>query len=135
MPRDGRKHELVDGETRVTPADGRYGQVCVAMVPRLAGFVKEKRLGHAFDSSTGFRLPSGNVRSPDVSFVAAGRFAGPAPTGFSDVPPDLAVEVLSPEDSQRQVPDKHVLEREVSSHAEEQPLTPGEGHRSGPTAA
>lgn len=105
-PRDGRKYELVDGEIRVSPAGGRHGEVCVALVVRLAGFVKEHRLGHVFDPSTGFRLPSGNVRSPDVSFVAAGRFAGPVPAGFSDIPPDLAVEVLSPEDSQRQVLDK-----------------------------
>lgn len=105
-PRDGRKYELVDGEIRVSPAGSRHGEICVALVIKLGGFAKENRLGHVFDSSTGFRLPGGNVRSPDVSFVAAGRFSGAVPIGFSDVPPDLAVEVLSPDDSQRQVLDK-----------------------------
>ncbi len=40
-----------------------------------------------------------NVRSPDVSFVAAGRFPEErAPVGFPALAPDLAVEVLSPDD-------------------------------------
>lgn len=38
--------------------------------------------------------------------MAAGRFAGSVPIGFSDVPPDLAIEVLSPDDSPREVLDK-----------------------------
>jgi len=67
----------------------------------------EHRLGHVFESSTGFRLPGGNVRSPDVAFVARGRFErDELPEGFSPVVPDLAIEVLSPEDRPRQVLDK-----------------------------
>lgn len=59
------------------------------------------------DSSAGFRLPSGNIRVPDVSFVAAGRLAGERPPeGFPDLAPDLAVEVLSPDDRSRDVLDK-----------------------------
>jgi Uma2 family endonuclease len=60
-----------------------------------------------FDSSTGYRLPGGNVRSPDVSFVRSGRFPeGKIPEGFCDVVPDLAVEVMSPEDRSRDILDK-----------------------------
>jgi Uma2 family endonuclease len=59
------------------------------------------------DSSTGYRLPSGNVRSPDVSFVSAARLpAGDLPAGFAEFAPDLAVEVLSPEDREREVLEK-----------------------------
>lgn len=62
---------------------------------------------YVFDSSTGFRLPGGNVRCPDVSFVARGRFDGEkVPEGFSPAPPDLAVEVLSPDDRSRYLLDK-----------------------------
>jgi Uma2 family endonuclease len=106
-PRDGRKYELVDGEIRVSPAGGRHGAVAVRLSARLLAFVEPRGLGHVFDSSTGFRLPGGNVRSPDVSFVSRGRFEGDElPEGFSPVPPDLAVEVLSPEDRSRDVLDK-----------------------------
>lgn len=106
-PRDGRKYELVDGEIRVSPAGTRHGQVCVSLVLLLGTFVKRRRLGFVFESSTGFRMPSRNVRSPDVSFVARGRFPrGKIPDSFSDVVPDLAVEVLSPADSNREILDK-----------------------------
>src|SRR5262245_51419581 len=96
VPQDGRKYELVDGEVEVSPAGGRHGQVAVALILSLAAYVRERRLGHVLDSSTGYRLPGGNVRSPDVSFVAAGRFPDErVPKGFVDLVPDVAVEILS----------------------------------------
>jgi len=106
-PRDGRKYELVDGQIRMSPAGFRHGRVSASLVLGLGRFVKEHQLGYVVDSSTGFRLPGGNVRLPDVAFVAKGRFSGERePEGFSDVPPDLAVEVLSPDDRSRDVLDK-----------------------------
>jgi Uma2 family endonuclease len=106
-PRDGRKYELVDGEILVSPAGSRHGLVSLEIAAKLLAFVKKERLGHVFDSSTGFRLPGGNVRSPDASFVGRGRFEGDEPPeGFSPVPPDLAVEVLSPDDRPRAILDK-----------------------------
>jgi Uma2 family endonuclease len=88
LPRDGRKYELVDGEIRVSPAGARHGVVSVRLVVLLASHVQQHRLGHVFDSSTGFRWPgrhegSKNLRSPHVSFVAAGRFPDDrVPVGF-----------------------------------------------------
>jgi Uma2 family endonuclease len=115
-PRDGRKYELVDGEIRVSPAGSRHGAVSLKVAARMLAFVSAQKLGHVFDSSTGFRLPGGNVRSPDASFVARDRFEGDQPPeGFSPVPPDLAVEVLSPDDRPRAILDKvgEYLERGV----------------------
>jgi Uma2 family endonuclease len=107
MPRDGRKYELVDGQIRVSPAGARHGLVIVDLAARLQAFVKRRNLGYVFDSSTGVRLPNGNVRSPDVSFVARGRFKGEVvPKGFVPFAPDLAVEVLSPKDRPRFILDK-----------------------------
>jgi Uma2 family endonuclease len=107
MPRDGRKYELVDGQIRVSPAGGQHGLIIVELTSRLLAFVKRARSGYVFESSTGFRLPKGNVRSPDIGFVARGRFKKEVvPKGFIPFPPDLAVEVLSPEDRSRFVLDK-----------------------------
>jgi Uma2 family endonuclease len=107
LPDDGFKHELVDGEIRMSPAGSRHGHVCVQIAHRLHAFVQAARLGYVFEGSTGFRLPGGNLRCPDASFVARGRFEGDEiPEGFSPVPPDLAVEVLSPDDRSRYVLDK-----------------------------
>lgn len=101
------KWELVDGEIVVSPAGGRHGRVIVRLTARLHLFVEARGLGEVLDSSTGFRLPGGNLRSPDVSFIAAHRLPeGGVPRGFLHVAPDLAVEVLSPEDEPRKVMDK-----------------------------
>jgi Uma2 family endonuclease len=107
VPDDGSKRELVDGEIRVTPAGSRHGLVAVRLSALLHAHVVARRLGYVFDSSTGFRLPGGNVRCPDIAFVAHGRLEGEnVPEGFCPVPPDLAVEVLSPEDRSRELLDK-----------------------------
>lgn len=112
LPRDGRKYELVDGEIRVSPAGARHGAVCIQLGTLIGSHVRQRRLGHVFDSSTGFRWTGRkpgpkNLRSPDVSFVAAGRFPEEKlPTGFVEFAPDLAVEVLSPDDRRRDVLEK-----------------------------
>src|SRR5262245_40306188 len=106
-PRDGQKYELVDGEIRVSPTGARHGLVCANLVAALTTFARNRALGQVLDSSTGFRLPSGNVRSPDASFIAATRLtAHPLTDDFSDLPPALAVEVLSPSERPRHVLDK-----------------------------
>jgi Uma2 family endonuclease len=106
LPRDGRKYELVDGVIHMSPAGYRHGRVIVRLSRRLDAYATEHALGDVLDSSTGFRLASGNVRSPDVSFVSAARVPTGEPAGFAEFPPDLAVEVLSPDDRPRDVLDK-----------------------------
>jgi len=107
MPKDGQKYELVDGEIRVSPAGDRHSAIAVHLSALLFAFVKEHRLGHVFGADAGFRLPTKNVRSPDVSFVATGRFPDDKPPDdFGNIAPDLAVEVLSPHDRPRYVLDK-----------------------------
>jgi Uma2 family endonuclease len=107
IPKDGQKHELVDGEIRVSPAGDRHSAIAVHLAALLFAFVRDRRLGHVFGADAGFRLPSKNVRSPDVSFVASGRFTeDKIPDDFGDLAPDLAVEVLSPHDRPRHVLDK-----------------------------
>src|SRR2546428_1850157 len=107
MPKDGQKYELVDGEIRVSPAGDRHSAMALALGARLLAFTKTHRLGHVMGADAGFRLPTKNIRSPDVSFVAPGRFPeDKPPDDFGNVAPDLAVEVLSPHDRPRHVLDK-----------------------------
>jgi Uma2 family endonuclease len=48
------------------------------------------------NSSTGYRMKSGNVRVPDVSFVLLGRVPhGSEAERFLDGAPDLAIEIIS----------------------------------------
>jgi Uma2 family endonuclease len=107
QPEDGNKYELVDGEIRMSPGGARHSRVGVKLAARLLAFAEERRLGLVFGSDIGFRLPGGNVRSPDASFVSAGRFPNErVPDDFADLAPDLAVEVVSPGDRPRHVLDK-----------------------------
>lgn len=96
VPHDGRTYELVDGHIVVSPGGYRHGQVGLAIGSELRAYARAHRLGHALDSSTGFRLPGGNVRSPDAAFVSNARVPQPLPDDFASVVPDLVVEVLSP---------------------------------------
>jgi len=106
-PKDGQKYELVDGQIVVSPAGNLQEVVSVRLAALLLAFVDQHNLGNILGSSAGFRLPGGNVRSPDVSFVAKGRYEQDiVPEDWPDLAPDLAVEVLSPHDRPRVILDK-----------------------------
>lgn len=58
--------------------------------------------GYVFDSSTGFTLPDGAVRSPDVSWIAKDRWeklSNAERSRFAPLTPDLVIEVRSESDS------------------------------------
>lgn len=57
--------------------------------------------GKAFDSSTGFRLPNGAIRSPDVAWIAGDRWAALTPEQrktFAPLCPDFVMEIASETD-------------------------------------
>jgi Uma2 family endonuclease len=108
LPDVGHKCEVVGGKLVMTPAGFEHGDICTRISARLAIHVWKTKLGRVFDSSTGFWMKSGNLRSPDISFVAARRLKGlkRLPEGFFRGSPDLAVEVLSPSDTVESVHDR-----------------------------
>lgn len=97
------RYELVKGELiEMPPAGGRHGQVAMRIGIRLGAYVERQGLGEVFAAETGFYLAHrrDTVRAPDAAFVSRGRLpAGPAPEGYIDLTPDLAVEVVSPSDT------------------------------------
>jgi Uma2 family endonuclease len=57
-------------------------------------------LGEVFDSSGGFTLPNGAVRSPDVTWIEKSKLEGISPDiAFPEVVPDFVVELRSKTDS------------------------------------
>ena len=76
----------------------------------LIGIWNESRqLGELFDSSTGFRLPNGGIRSPDVSWVANERLSLLIPgQTFSVIAPDFVLELMSQSDKLKDAQDKMV---------------------------
>lgn len=107
LPKDGYKYEYVKGELRMSPAGLEHGEIGIRLASMLLNYVKTSQLGKVYDSSTGYRLPNGNLRSPDVSFVRLERLPeGKSPKGFAHFAPDLAVEILSPSDSMSKINEK-----------------------------
>ncbi|MEZ6137882.1 MAG: Uma2 family endonuclease [Pirellulaceae bacterium] len=103
MPDDGKRYELIKGElTVMSPAGGRHGRIAVRINKLLAIHVDDNHLGATFAAETGFRIASNpdTVRAPDGAFVEQRKMEQlDDDTGFLPFAPDLAVEVISPNDS------------------------------------
>jgi Uma2 family endonuclease len=98
--------ELVRGElVMMSPAGSRHGAVAARIAKAIADAVEPTKLGVVFAAETGFVLERNpdSVRAPDVAFVRAERITSGIPAGFFPGPPDLAVEVLSPNDQPQDV--------------------------------
>jgi Uma2 family endonuclease len=76
--------------------------VATRLVSRLDRFCEAQRIGWALTSEAGYQCfphEPERVRKPDVSFIRYGRLPGGVlPEGWAKIPPDLAVEVVSPND-------------------------------------
>jgi Uma2 family endonuclease len=96
-----KRTELVRGVLVVRePAGYHHGDVAARLLVAIANHVNANGLGRVFAAETGFRLTRNpdTVRAPDVAYISAARLPDPAPRGFAELAPDLAVEVLSPDD-------------------------------------
>ena len=70
---------------------------------------KQTKLGVAFDSSGGFKLPNGAERSPDAAWVKKERWDALTPEQrqkFPPLSPDFVVELCSPNDSLKKTQEK-----------------------------
>ncbi|MEZ2235074.1 Uma2 family endonuclease [Microcoleus sp.] len=111
LNRDGHRYEIVNGELiDMGNRSAKHGYVCSILMILLGGYVRIQKLGAMFDSSTAFKMKSGNKRSPDVSFMAKERLQGleELPDGFLEGAPDLAVEILSPSNTVAEIHNKLV---------------------------
>ncbi len=111
LPEDGGRYEIINGElVQMGNSGALHGYVCSLLITALASYVMSQKLGVILDSSTAFKMKSGNWRSPDVSFFAKERLQGltELPTGFLEGAPDLAVEVLSAGNTVAEIHDKLV---------------------------
>jgi Uma2 family endonuclease len=106
----GKQLELVRGELVAEPSPGAMHNVIAGMLYHLLHtFVSEQRLGLVFGDNMGYFLSRGpdTIRIPDVSFIAWGHIPDTGiPEGSWQVPPDLAIEVVSPSDQAEDVYDK-----------------------------
>src|SRR3989441_8666567 len=91
-------YEIVDGQPEEKEMPGaRHGGICARLAIELGVYLKANRLGELY-VETSFQIGA-NERIPDLAFVSAARMP---PEGEPEtrwlMPPDLAVEVISPND-------------------------------------
>jgi len=99
--------ELVDGEiVEKMPSNPRSSRVSVKVSRYLDIFVEENDLGYVTGEAGGYHISDRNMFAPDVAFISKERQPELPEKGYNPIPPDLAVEVISPTDSYADVAKK-----------------------------
>jgi Uma2 family endonuclease len=108
MP-DGGHYELIDGELRERNMGALSNLIAAEVIGILRDHCRQHNLGWLFASDQGYRCfpwKPGRIRRADVTFIRKERYPWDrlSKDGFITIAPDLAVEVVSPND---EVPDLH----------------------------
>lgn len=101
MADDGVRHDLIEGElVEMSRPKPRHGRVAARLIRLIDGHAQAQQLGDVF-TEAGFVLARNPdvVRGPDVAFVAARRLQDDDLDEYIDGAPDLAVEIVSPNDN------------------------------------
>jgi Uma2 family endonuclease len=109
MP-DEKAYELVDGRLVERNMGAESSAVGGNVYFQLREYCRDHDLGITWPADNGYQCfahAPGRVRRPDVSFIRRGRLPGDVPPqGWVKIPPDLAVEVVSPGDSAEKLEEK-----------------------------
>lgn len=110
MPDTKHGCELVRGKIiKYMPAGNLHGIIALKIGRIVGNFVEENNLGVVVAAETGFiisRNPD-TVRAPDAAFIGNEKLAEYGiMEGFFPDAPDLAIEVVSPNDKKRDIEDK-----------------------------
>ncbi|HSI37022.1 MAG: Uma2 family endonuclease [Phycisphaerae bacterium] len=109
MP-DAVDFELVDGQLVERQMGFESSEIAARIIGILIAFLRGKHLGRiagADGSYQCFPTAPKKVRKPDVSLIRTGRLPNEkSPEGHCPIAPDLAVEVISPNDLAEEVEEK-----------------------------
>ena len=100
--KDLRLELSAQGELSImSPTGGETGDRNLELGGQVWFWNRQKGLGKAFDSSTGFKLPNGATRSPDVSWIKIERWNALTTEQrkkFLPLCPDFVIELVSESD-------------------------------------
>lgn len=88
----------------MSPTGGETGNRNVEIAAEFVIWNRQTKLGKVFDSSTGFNLPGGGDRSPDIAWIRQERWDRLTPeqrVKFPPIAPDFVLELMSPSDTLR----------------------------------
>ena len=98
-------YEYIKGElVLMPPATMIHGEINMNIIHFLDTYVREHQLGRLYTTETTFQLDDRAVK-PDVAFVSTDRLPENR-NQASPIPPDLAIEVVSPSDKHYDVTEK-----------------------------
>ncbi len=86
----------------MSPTGGETGNRNAEIIIEFGIWNRQTKLGKVFDSSTGFKLPNGAERSPDVAWIKQERWDTLTPQQkekFPPIAPDFVLELMSPSDT------------------------------------
>ena len=102
---DDIRYELIDGEIfEMSPPGLQHGSLASEISRHLGNYVVPAGLG-IVSVETGYHPPNDRsiLLSPDVAFTSVARLPTPLPKRFAPFMPDLAVEIVSPSNTVKQV--------------------------------
>ena len=85
----------------MSPTGSESGKLNMSLAAQIWSWNNRTKLGVVFDSSTGFKLSNGAVRSPDVSWIEISRWNSlnkQQQRRFAPIDPDFVIELMSPTD-------------------------------------
>ncbi len=98
-----RIERTAEGEVIVmAPAFSDTGNRNVRISYQVVAWADEDNTGEAFDSSAGFTLPNGAIRSPDTSWIKRDRWntlSNEQKSSFAPICPDFVIELKSSSDT------------------------------------
>jgi Uma2 family endonuclease len=107
IPED-QKADLLEGVIHVaSPENSEHNDLLLWLGTILRPFIEERQLGRLTINKVAYRLSDRSAPEPDLGFVASDRLDCIKP-GYVDGPPDLAVEIVSPESADRDYESKRV---------------------------
>ncbi len=93
----------------MSPTGSESGKRNTSLIFQVELWNRQQNSGIVFDSSTGFKLSNGAIRSPDVSWVSLAKWESltkQQQRKFAPIAPDFVIELMSPTDELNELQNK-----------------------------
>ena len=98
-------YEYLNGELiPLAPTSVEHGDISMNLISLLNRYVRQNQLGRVYAPDTGFKVGD-RYLIPDIAFITSEKYPDNRKKAFS-IPPDLAVEVVSPSDTLHRIQEK-----------------------------
>jgi len=97
--------EFIGGEVVELVSNNYSSEIAATILREIGNYVKAHKLGRVTGADGGYKV-SGDRYIPDVAFISKAKQPESSREAYNSNPPDLAVEVISPGNSIKEISDK-----------------------------